>query len=713
MRNLWFRCGLWVKCTLFAIVAGTAGLIAAVWLPTAQAGLVGAAALALCGGAAARNESALDDRRRERERAATGLLAKDARGRPPRVREIRDPVLVGIHPYRHEDGDRAERHWNAPPYVPRDIDADLHAAVRGGGFVLLVGESTAGKTRSAFEAARLLNPDRFLLSPRNRDGVASVIGALNIRRPYLIWLDDLERFLGPEGLTSSVLSRMLDSGAVIVATMRTPEYDRFGDHAEAVIDSADYEVWRDGRDVVRQAKKIRLPRQWSPAERERAQGYRGDRRISRALSASDAFGVAEVLAAGPELLEAWKNAWSPGAHPRGAALVLAAVDVRRAGMHEAVPVSLLTRLHESYLSGRGGVQLRPEPLEAALTWALRPLGHTGASMLVGEPSAGLRAFDYFLDTLNLEVIPDGCWDLILLQAGPRDALDMGMRALLDARHDRAERAFARAAGAGLAAADVAKAVVLGKTGHIDQAVIELRAIWESRTRTLGREDRDTLDAHAKLAYLTLKQGRPAEALALMRELLPLREAQLGPDHPDTLDTRLHMANAVGRLGRPAEAAEQCRALLGRFRGRLGPDHIDTLDVEARIAMWTGKSGRYAEALALTVEVVARRTSGLGADHADTLYARGREVAWLAAVGLHDEALGRARALLGDRTRVLGPDHLHTLHARRQVARLVERTEGADAALSLWRATLDEHVRVLGPGHRLTRKVVEFSGFRVG
>ncbi|MBT2446068.1 tetratricopeptide repeat protein [Streptomyces sp. ISL-43] len=564
-------------------------------------------------------------------------------------------MLVGIHPYQHEDGDYTARNWNALPYVPRDIETDLHAAVRSGGFVLLVGESTAGKTRSAFEAARLLAPDHFLLSPRNRDGISSLIGALNMRRRYLIWLDDLERFLGPGGLTSSALSRMLESGSTIVATMRTPEYDRFGDHAEAVIDSADYEVWRDRRDVVRQAKKIRIPRKWSPAERERAQFYRGDRRISRALSASDAFGVAEVLAAGPELLEAWKNAWSPGAHPRGAALVLAAVDVRRVGMHEAIPVALLTQLHEIYLRDRGGSQLRPEELEDALAWTLRPLGHTGASMLVGELSTGLRAFDYFLDTLNLEVIPDESWDLILTRARPREALDMGMVSLLDARHDRAERAFALAARAGLAAADVARAVILGKTGRIDQAVIELRSIWEFRTRSLGRENRDTLDAHAKLAYLTLKQGRAAEALELMRELLPLRESHLGTDHPDTLDTHLQIANAVGRLGRPADAADQCRALLGRFQRKLGPDHIDTLDVEARIAMWTGKSGRYAEAFDLTEELVRRRTFVLGADHADTLYARGREVAWLSAMGFHEDALGRARKLFDDRKRVLGSD----------------------------------------------------------
>ena len=59
-----------------------------------------------------------------------------------------------------------------PEYVPRDTDADEHgvraavaAAAARGGFVLLVGGSSVGKTRCAAEAVRALLPDWWLVHP--------------------------------------------------------------------------------------------------------------------------------------------------------------------------------------------------------------------------------------------------------------------------------------------------------------------------------------------------------------------------------------------------------------------------------------------------------------------------------------------------------------------------------------------------------------------
>jgi hypothetical protein len=89
------------------------------------------------------------------------------------------------------------------------------------------------------------------------------------------------------------------------------------------------------------------------------------------------FGVAEYLAAGPQLLAEWRDAWSPGQHPRGAALVAAAVDARRAGLHTPVAEALLRRLHEHYLTERGGSTLRPEPFE-------QPLGVEGGATEVNR-----------------------------------------------------------------------------------------------------------------------------------------------------------------------------------------------------------------------------------------------------------------------------------------------------------------------------------------
>ncbi|NEA68365.1 hypothetical protein [Streptomyces sp. SID12488] len=107
-----------------------------------------------------------------------------------------------------------------------------------------------------------------------------------------------------------------------------------------------------------------------------------DPRLIRALAGDERFGVAELLAAGPELVEAWRHAWMPGRHPRAAALVAAAVDARRAGYHRPLPAEILQQLHEGYLVRRGGVELRPESFSEALNWALPPTVPAGANSLV-------------------------------------------------------------------------------------------------------------------------------------------------------------------------------------------------------------------------------------------------------------------------------------------------------------------------------------------
>ena len=71
-----------------------------------------------------------------------------------------------------------------PQYVPRDTDAGGHgvrdrvaAAAARGGFVLLVGGSSVGKTRCAAEAVRALLPDWWLVHPAGASEVAALAAA--------------------------------------------------------------------------------------------------------------------------------------------------------------------------------------------------------------------------------------------------------------------------------------------------------------------------------------------------------------------------------------------------------------------------------------------------------------------------------------------------------------------------------------------------------
>ncbi len=118
-----------------------------------------------------------------------------------------------------------------PEYVPRDADdgefgvrAKVAAAVERGGFVLLVGGSSVGKTRSAFEAVTALLPDWWLEHPA---GPAEVAALAQAPAPQMVvWLDELQGYLdGEHGLTGAVVRALLGGPhAVIIGTLWPDRY---------------------------------------------------------------------------------------------------------------------------------------------------------------------------------------------------------------------------------------------------------------------------------------------------------------------------------------------------------------------------------------------------------------------------------------------------------------------------------------------------------
>lgn len=105
-----------------------------------------------------------------------------------------------------------------PRYVLRDYDDHLRRRLRDaateGGFLVLVGDSSVGKTRSLYEAVRVVLPDWQVLIAAGAAGVRSAVGAIPPR--IIVWLDDTptERYLtetGQGGLTRTDLLGLLSS----------------------------------------------------------------------------------------------------------------------------------------------------------------------------------------------------------------------------------------------------------------------------------------------------------------------------------------------------------------------------------------------------------------------------------------------------------------------------------------------------------------------
>jgi len=119
-----------------------------------------------------------------------------------------DPRRLGVHAAITVPGVPDEI---PPEYVPRELDeaeygvrARVAAAAERGGFVLLVGGSSVGKTRSAFEAVTALLPDWWLVHPAGPGEVAALASGPLLR--MVVWLDELQRYLGGEhGMTGGMV----------------------------------------------------------------------------------------------------------------------------------------------------------------------------------------------------------------------------------------------------------------------------------------------------------------------------------------------------------------------------------------------------------------------------------------------------------------------------------------------------------------------------
>ncbi|WP_338899715.1 tetratricopeptide repeat protein [Streptomyces sp. TG1A-60] len=326
-----------------------------------------------------------------------------------------DGLLAGVHRARPgQDGSVL------PPYVPRDIDEELRAlltaAAGDGGLVLVTGDSTSGKTRAAFEALRASLPDHRVVQPADHTELPGVARAVaRSSEPCVVWLDDLERYLGPgpDSLTPALLSHFAAGTTALLATMRLRQYETYtADH-----DRARGTAGANGgahKGVLAAARRVNLDRMWSGTELARARACADDR-ITHALAHHGPHGIAEYLAAGPALLDDWHTADRPGGHPRGAALVATAVDLSRTGLPGPYPRSLLLRLHEQRLAQAGGALLRPETADEAFAWAGALRFGVTSLLLPGDEPDTWMPFDYLVDRTE-DPLPSEVWDEALMNA---------------------------------------------------------------------------------------------------------------------------------------------------------------------------------------------------------------------------------------------------------------------------------------------------------
>ncbi|MQY06477.1 hypothetical protein ACRB68_45650 [Actinomadura sp. RB68] len=549
--------------------------------------------------------------------------------------------------------------------------------------MLLVGDSTAGKTRAAFEAVRAVLPDHRLIVPHTRDAVGAAVTEAAASRRCVLWLNDLEGYLGPDGITGKHVAELLAGDGhhrVIVATLRAAEEDRL---TAAAQDDEGRSSRRESAAVLEQARpRIWVECHFSQAEQQRAaEVATDDARINDALAHANTYGIAEYLACGPQLMQEWQRAWARGTHPRGAALVAAAIDIRRAGYTSPQPRQLISQASTVYLEQRGGARLNPETEEQAWQWATQTRDSGNAPLqLNGNDTC--EVFDYLLDTVQRTAnpndhIPQATIAAALAHATPADANNIANALHDQGRYQLAETAAHQALNdyqqqyspehPRALASRSNLAVALSDLGRWEEAEAEQRAVLEIRNRALGAEHPDVLTGRSNLAVMLSDLGRWEEAEAEQRAVLEIRSRVLGAEHPSTLTSRSNLAVVLRDLGRWEEAEAEQRAVL-EIRSRvLGAEHPDILTGRSNLAIVLRDLGRSAEAEAEQRAVLEIRNRVLGAEHPSTLTSRNNLANVLRDLGRSAEAEAEQRAVLEIRSRVLGAEHPDTLDSRNNLA----------------------------------------------
>ena len=327
-----------------------------------------------------------------------------------------DPRRLGVHAAISVPGAGDEV---LPEYVVRDADARVRtqvaAAAERGGFVLLVGGSSVGKTRCAVEAVKALLPGWWLVHPAGPTEVAAL--ATGPVPGTVVWLDELQRYLdGEDGLAGAVVRTLLNAPfpVMIIATL-WPDY--YAGYTALSVSGADPHARE--RQVLDLAEVIRIGPEFSAAEQARARAVAArDRRVKIALETAG-YGVTQTLAAAPLLVARWEDARTVS--PYGWAVLTAALDAARLGARAPLTAEFLRAAAVDYCTSQQQAEAPDDWFEQALAYATGKLHGAVATLTpagagMGQIS-GYTAADYLIQHATRErrfdQVPASTWDAIL------------------------------------------------------------------------------------------------------------------------------------------------------------------------------------------------------------------------------------------------------------------------------------------------------------
>ncbi len=317
--------------------------------------------------------------------------------------------------------------------------------------MLLIGSSMVGKTKMA---ARVI-AEEFgswpVAIPDSKTALADLDAKDVALQGSVVWLDDIDRLIGPGGITDGSLRRLAATGNIIVGTIRARAYDQFQPS-----DQLRPQEW----DVLSVFERVFISRDLTRREQERLAGAVADPDIRDRIRT---VGLGEYVGAARQVAEALKLG-AAGTEPLGYALILAAADWRRCGMTRPVPGSLLVPLAKPHLDQRNQARLtNGDAFNAGLAWATREI-NPNVALLQPAAADAYSVYDYALDLISAHgrPIPDSSWAVITANADAPELVRLGLAAEVTyQRHEIAAQAWSQAASSGHADAAPMAALYLG------------------------------------------------------------------------------------------------------------------------------------------------------------------------------------------------------------------------------------------------------------
>ena len=246
--------------------------------------------------------------------------------------------------------------------------------------------------------------------------------------------------------------------------------------------------------------------------------------------------------------------------------------------------------------------------------------------------------------------------------------------------------------------DAARVNLLRLVGELDAAFALAKTTLEARRKSLGPEDRATIESVNDLALVHAGKGQYDEAEIL---LLEVRERQSQPQ-AESGAALLRTINTLGSIyieaGRLDEAEPLLKEVHEQFIQLHGKQHIDSASAAANLATLYTQLARYDDAERLFLESIDSNRVILNEQHPETLNAMAGLAALYYAQGRVEEAEFQYRDTLKSLREVLGSEHPDTLSAIDNLSTVLSLQGKTEDATPLVHEAYEARKRTLGATH---------------